>query len=69
MNYYPYEALDRISTMQTMMSCLLCSDSEDWDEGYHLGLSREAKELVGKAMELLCEAYQKQGVYAFSEDK
>lgn len=65
MNYLPHEALDRISTMQTMLSCLLCSDSEDFAEGYHIGLSYEAKVLVGQAMELLCEAYQRQGEHVF----
>lgn len=62
-----HEALDRIHVICTMMDNLLVSDSEDLEEGYHSGLSTEAKELVGKAMECLCDAYQKQGVFAFEE--
>lgn len=60
-----YEALDRIHVICTLMDNLLVSDSEDLEDGYHSGLSPEAKELVGKAMECLCDAYQKQGMFTF----
>ena len=62
-----FEALDRIHTIRTMLYNLLVCDSEDMEEGFHSGLSEEAKELVGKAMELMCEAYQTQGISAFED--
>lgn len=68
-NLGKFEALDRIHTIQTMLYNLLVWDSGDMVEGFHNGLSEEAKELVGKAMELMCEAYQKQGVFSFEDDE
>lgn len=63
-----FEALDRIHVIQTMMSQFLVYVSDNAEDEYHQGLSPQAKELVGKAMEYLCDAYQKQGVYAFEEE-
>lgn len=63
-----YEALDRIHVIQTMMSQFLVYVSDDAEDEFHQGLSEEAKEKVGKAMQLLCDAYQIQGVYAFEQE-
>ena len=60
-----FEALDRIHTIRTTLYNLLVWDCEDMEEGFHNGLSEEAKELVGKAMECLCDACQTQGISAF----
>lgn len=54
------EALDRISTIQGMLSLLLVDLNYEEGSRSHKGLSHDAEWLVSEAMEKLCEAYQKQ---------
>ena len=66
-NLNKFEALDRIHTIQIMMYNPLVWDKEEMEDGFHNGLSEESKELVGKAMDLMCNAYQTQGISAFED--
>ena len=59
------EALDRISTIQGMLSLLLVDLNYEEGSRSHKGLSHDAEWLVSEAMEKLCEAYQAQGTFAF----
>lgn len=64
-----WEALDRISTIQGMLSLLLVDLNYEEGSRSHKGLSHDAEWLVSEAMEKLCEAYQAQGVFTFEENE
>lgn len=63
------EALDRISTIQGMLSLLLVDLNYEEGSRSHKGLSHDAEWLVSEAMEKLCEAYQAQGAFTFEESE
>lgn len=64
-NQMRFEALDRISTIQTLMSSILVSDTEDEKGGYHSGLGEEARKQIAIAFTALCDAYMVQSDFVF----